>query len=492
MIPAKHLIAVDLGSNSFHLVIAIEQAGCIKIIHSQKQKIFLARGLDANNVLSQEAIDIAIDCLAQFKKSFATFEKASVRVVATQTLRCALNGEAFIKAARLVFPYPIEVISGTNEAELIFQGVVHTEPVSGKALVIDIGGASTELVIGENFKPNLAHSIPLGSSLLANQFFSEGHVSTQLFDEAQAFARKQLLPIADHFRLLSWRTAFGTSGSIKAITAIIKELYQEDTITYRRLKQLKQQLIAWQHCDNFSLKNIDEHRRPLLAPALAILISCFEMLCIPNMSYCSAALREGVLYGLSSSRPSTNIQQRTIDHLCHLHVCNPSFNKQLIEQLEYCNHLLTQHQQALDNDAMDLLRWAAHLHEIGININRKKRQQHSQYIVENSDMTGFCKQQQHTLSLLVGLHRGKIDLTEISAMSNASMVIKLIQLLRVAIILTKEQLVLAALADLSWQGSQLTLHLKPNIAGSDHLISLLEKEQQQTPMMPLSVAIKNH
>jgi exopolyphosphatase/guanosine-5'-triphosphate,3'-diphosphate pyrophosphatase len=485
MMLTKHLIAIDLGSNSFHLVIAIEQAGCLKIIHSQKQKVFLAKGLDANNMLSKQAIDRAVDCLAQFNKSFTIYNKASVRVVATHTLRSALNVESLIKAASQVFPYPIEIISGISEAELIFQGVVHTEPVIGKTLVIDIGGGSTELVIGENFKPNLTHSIHLGSSLLCDQFFSVGHVSAQLFNEAQAFARKQLLPIADHFRLLSWRTAFGTSGSIKTITAIIKELYQEDTITYRRLKQLKQQLIAWQHCDNFSLKSIDEHRRPLLAPALAILISCFEMLCIPNMSYCTAALREGVLYGLSSSRPSTNIQQRTIDQLCHLHVCNPSFNKQLIEQLEYCNQLLTQHQQTFDKDAMNLLQWAAHLHEIGININRKKRQLHSKYIVENSDMDGFCKQQQHTLALLVGSHRGKIDLNEIS---ETCTVFKLIQLLRVAIILTKEQLPLLTLIDLSWQGSHLTLRLNPNFTMPNQLHSFLEKEkQQQAPIMQLSI-----
>jgi len=485
--PIKHLIAVDLGSNSFHMVIAIEQAGCIKVIHSQKQKTLLAKGLDENNVLSQQAIDRGIACLTQFNKSFATLEHTSVRVVATQALRCALNAKSFLQAASKVFPYPIEIISGTSEAELIFQGVVHTEPVRGKTLVIDIGGASTELVIGEYFKPSLAHSIALGSSLLCHQFFKNGDVSTPVFKGAQAFARKQLLPIADHFRLLGYRAAFGTSGSIKAITACIKELYQEDKITYKRLKQLKRKLIQWQHCDNFQLICIDEHRRPLLAPAVAILISCFEMLCIAKMSNCLAALREGVLYGLSDSRPSENIQQRTIDHLCHLHLHNPNFNRLLIEQLQHFNQLLAQHQQALDNKTMALLQWAAQLHEIGININRKKRQKHSKYIVENSDMPGFNLQQQQIISRLVALHRGKINLTELSEIASLGIDIKLVQLLRVAIILTKEQL---TITNLIWQGSVLILQLTANTMAQEKINSLFSKEknhQQRTLLMQLNI-----
>ncbi|NRA59613.1 MAG: Ppx/GppA family phosphatase [Psychrobium sp.] len=471
---AKHLVAVDLGSNSFHLIIAREQSGCIQIIHRQKQQVNLALGLDQDNVLSAEAISRGINCLSEFSQTFSRLPSSSVRIVATHTLRRAVNREEFIKAAYKVFPYPIEVISGQCEAELIYHGVAHTQPIRGKTLVIDVGGGSTELIIGQGFKPRVAQSLDIGSGVLCQRFFSDGTISQGQMSSAEKHADSMLQPIAARYREFGWKSVIGTSGAIKSISAAMTELYGDPKITSKRLKRLKKQLINWRHFRNIPLQSIDNRRLSMLAAGVAIVSSCFNILDIKHMIFSSGALREGVLFGLSDSRQDIDIRQRTVNNLIRLHLIDSAFSQRVMLQLQQFNEQLQRGQQMLSDHELMLLRWGAQLHEIGISINSKKRQHHGKYIIEHSEMLGFSDQEQQVISFLVGNHRGKISK---NIPDSEIDVLRLVQLLRLAIIFTHGRIeVLPHQLKMQYHHHELQIYPNDTMQQQSELMALIDKE----------------
>ncbi|MCL1064856.1 Ppx/GppA family phosphatase [Shewanella benthica] len=474
----KHLVAVDLGSNSFHLIIAREQAGCIQIIHSQKQRVNLALGLDQQNILSAEAITRGIDCLTEFSQTFSRLPSSSVRIVATHSLRQAVNRDEFIKAAFKVFRYPIEVISGQCEAELIYHGVAHTQPIRGKTLVIDIGGGSTELVIGQGFKPKVVQSLDIGSSGFCQQFFSDGQISQAQMNKAQVHAEAMLQPIADRYREFGWKSVIGTSGAIKSISVAMTELYGDAKITNKRLKRFKKQLINWGHCNNIPLQSIDSRRLSMLAGGVAIVSSCFNILDIKQMTFSAGALREGVLFGLSDSREDIDIRQRTVNNLIKLHLIDSAFSQRVMLQLQQFNQELQAGQQLLSEHELMLLRWGAQLHEIGISINSKKRQHHGKYILDYSEMLGFSDEEQQIISFLVGNHRGKISKKIPDSEIN---LLRLVQLLRLAIIFTRGRIeVLPHQLKMQYHHDELLIHPNHTMRQQSELMALIEQEIKLT------------
>ena len=438
----NHLVAIDLGSNSFHLIIAREQDGCLQIMHRQKKTVSLAKGLDELNNLSDPAIKKALDCLHEFNLSLANIPNTAIRIVATQALRQANNSEKFIDLAKEVLPYPIEIISGKLEAELIYKGVAHTQPLRGNTFIIDIGGGSTELVIGNNFSTSLTDSLAMGCISVQQQFFLNGEITADAMQDAQFFAVKQLAGVADRYRESSCKTLLGTSGSIKAISQVMLELYGDDKITAKRLKRLVKQLIGWQHCNNIPLRSLEEARRPLLASAVAILSSCFSQLGIEQMKFRPGGLREGVLYDLSQSRTDIDTRERTIHNLSRLHHIDTAFSQRVLQQLVLINKQLKNTEIQLNRAEFTLLCWAAQLHEIGIAINSKKRQHHGGYILEHSEMPGFSESEKNTIVLLVRNHRAQIKLNtdEQNHLITTARTHLLIQILRLAIIFTQGRL----------------------------------------------------
>jgi len=439
----NYLVAIDLGSNSFHLIIAREQDGCLQIMHRQKKTISLASGLDKNNRLSDLAIAKATSCLSEFNLSLANVPNTAIRIVATQALRQASNSQQFIKSAIKVLPYPIEIISGKLEAELIYKGVAHTQPLQGSTLIIDIGGGSTELVFGHNFSTSLCDSLPVGCISIQKQFFLNGKITTTAMESAQLFVIKQLKGVADRYRESKSKTYLGTSGSIKAISHVMFELYGEDIITEKRLNRLVKQLIGWQHFDNIPLRSLDNVRRPLLAGAVAILSSCFKQLGIKQLHFSSGGLREGVLYSLSQSRTDIDTRDRTIHSLTQLYHIDSAFSQRVLHQLTLFRKQLTHTPAQLNQTEFTLLCWAAQLHEIGIAINSKKRQQHGAYILEHCDMPGFSDNEKKTIVLLVRNHRASININKYEQshlMVSPNRNLLLIQLLRLAILLTQGRL----------------------------------------------------
>jgi len=486
----KHLVAVDIGSNSFHLVIAQEQSGFIKIIQSQKQRVFLNKGINEQNELNPDAIERGIQCLAHFNNAICELEHYSIRIVATHALRKAANSDLFIKSAFDVLPHPIEIISGDSEAKLIFQGVSHTQPIKGKALVIDIGGGSTEIIIGQAFKAKVVHSLELGSSEITKRFFNDGLINENQVQLAQQFACDLLRPVADHYRQFGWRSAMGTSGSIKAITLSVQELYQVDQISYKLLKQLKQQLIDWGHIDEFNLTSIDKQRRPLLMAAVCILCACFDMLVIRKLSFSTGALREGVLYGLSNSRPNIDIKQRTINQLCELYFIDTAASLRVAKQLHGFAKLLARHQQVAIKEHWQLLYQAAKLYQIGVSINAKKHQYHGQYILAHCDMPGFESYQQQLLANIVGNFKGKISPFTGIGTCLPNDVLQLIQLFRLAVILSKgEPSTSELISGIHYRQNNIQLCINSNLIQQPELIRSLENEMSQLAKVGLKMQI---
>jgi exopolyphosphatase/guanosine-5'-triphosphate,3'-diphosphate pyrophosphatase len=437
--PVKHLVAIDLGSNSFHIIIAKEQDGCLQILYRQKSAVGLASGLDNHNMLSAQAIAKAVDCLREFNLSLCQFSSNAIRIVATHALRKAENVQYFIDEARKVLPYPIEVISGINEAELIYKGVAHTQHLSGQTLIIDIGGGSTELVIGSGFTHHVADSLEMGCVTFNCQFFSCGAITHNKIEQAQQYALQQLDKLSDKFQQKSWQTVLGTSGSIKAISQVMLELYGDSTISNERLNKLSEQLISWQHCESIPLRSLEPRRRPLLAGSVAILSSCFKWLNISQIHFSAGGVREGVLYDLCSSRTDIDPRERTVQNLINLHHIDQAFSHRILWQIDDFKSALNKTSISLTSYEFQLLNWSARLHEIGIAINSKKRQHHGAYIIEHSYMPGFSVQEQQIIALLILNHRGKLKLPiqhDFTIIPKQRLEL-LIQLLRLAVLLTQ-------------------------------------------------------
>ena len=299
---SQHFVAIDLGSNSFHLIIVRERNNQVEVIYKQKQSIKLALGLENDNVIDDKSLSLAMHCLESFARSFAHLSNCHVAIVATYALRQAHNSEQFIQQASRVMPHPITIISGEYEAELIYYGVAYTNSINEPTLIIDIGGGSTELIIGQHLAPKLTQSLHMGCVSFSQKFFRSGAINDINMEETENYSKQILYAVAGQYHLLGWGKALGTSGSIKAITQIMKAQYGDSKITLCRLKQLKYQLISWGHHDNISLPDLSDKRRPLLAAAVAILLACVDVLNIQNLKYNAGGVREGLLYQLRNQR----------------------------------------------------------------------------------------------------------------------------------------------------------------------------------------------
>jgi exopolyphosphatase/guanosine-5'-triphosphate,3'-diphosphate pyrophosphatase len=484
----SHIVAVDLGSNSFHIIIAREQDGCLQIMYKQKNPVELAAGLDQHNILSHQAIDKAISCLHDFNLSLSQLPSSAIRIVATHALRKAENIDYFLKKAKQVLPYPIEIISGKLEAELIYKGVAHTQAIHDKTLIIDIGGGSTEFVIGSDFTPHITDSLEMGCISFQRKFFFCGTITQKKLYEAKQFSLLQLNKIADKYLQCKWDTALGTSGSIKVISHVMLELYGDYKVSKDRLDSLEELLISWQHCDSIALRSIEPRRRPLLAGAVAILSSCFQKLAITELCFSAGGVREGVLYDLSESRTDIDTRERTVQSLIKLHHVDQSFSHRVLWQLNDFRKKLDNTSAKLTDSEFQLLHWSVQLHELGIAINSRKRQLHGAYIIEHSHMPGFTEQEQNKIALLISNHRGKIKLPldQINPIINERLPL-LIQLLRLVILLTQGRLPQRITPNkLSYQDGTLILSL----SNQHELILSLESEIQKQKTAGLKLIVE--
>lgn len=432
--------ALDMGSNSFHLVVARINAGSVQILHRVKQKVRLAEGLDNDDVLSQEAIDRGLQTLRIVAESLKGFEPDSVRIVATHTLRKAKNAKDFIHAAKDILPYPIEVISGTEEARLIYSGVAHTSHAEGQQLVVDIGGGSTEFVIGEGLSPLICRSLQMGCVSYTQRFFADGKLTAKAFKKAITAAEQELELIEDKYRRLGWQQCIGTSGTIRTLCLLAQPESATNTetpLTLKALNQLTRQFIDAGHIDKLTMPVLSPDRKVVIAAGLAVLTAIFKALRIDSLQYSPAALREGVLYQMEDELHHADIRGRTAGSLA------TRYDVDTTQATLVLNTTLTLMDQCAKawkfkhKDCRSMLGWAALLHEVGLQINSRGVQRHSAYILANVDMPGFTQEQQELLATLVRFHRKKIRVTEIPTFYqyDVNLVKRLIALLRLGALL---------------------------------------------------------
>lgn len=439
----QEFAAVDLGSNSFHMVIARVVDGAMQIIGRLKQRVHLADGLDSNNMLSEEAMERGLACLSLFAERLQGFDPSSVCIVGTHTLRQALNAPEFLKRAEKVIPYPIEIIAGNEEARLIFMGVEHTQPEKGRKLVIDIGGGSTELVIGEDFEPKLVESRRMGCVSFAQIYFPGGTINAENFQRARVAATQKLETLAWQFRIQGWDVALGASGTIKAAYEVLLALGEKDgIITPERLKKLIAEVVKFKNFDELSLPGLSDERKAVFAPGLAILCGVFDALAINELRLSDGALREGVLYEMEGRFRHQDIRSRTAQSLANQYNID---REQARRVLETTMHMFEQWQAQnpkLTNPQLTaLLKWAAMLHEVGLNINHSGMHRHSAYILQNSDLPGYNQEQQLMMATLVRYHRKGIKLDDLPRFTlfKKKYYLPLIQLLRLGVLLNNQR-----------------------------------------------------
>lgn len=480
----QEFAAIDLGSNSFHMVIARVVDGAMQVLGRLKQRVHLADGLGADNVLSEEAMERGLSCLALFAERLQGFSAANVTIVGTHTLRQAVNAEAFLQRAADVIPYPIEVISGHEEARLIFMGVEHTQPEKGRKLVIDIGGGSTELVIGEDFEPKLVESRRMGCVSFAQLYFPRGEISKDNFRRARLAATQKLETLAWQYRLLGWQYALGASGTIKAACEVLLAMGEKDKlITVERLQMLYDEVIKYKSFDALSLPGLSEERKGVFVPGLAILCGVFDALAIRELRLSDGALREGVLYEMEGRFRHQDIRSRTAQSLANHYAIDSDQARRVLETTEQLYLQWKDQNSKLANPQLAaLLKWAAMLHEVGLTINHSGLQRHSAYILQHSNMPGFNQDQQLLLASLVRYHRKAVKLEEMPRFTlfKKKQFLPLIFLLRLGTLLnnqrqatSKPESLLLTTDDGHW-----TLTFPAGYLSQNNLVQLdLEREQ---------------
>lgn len=431
--------AIDLGSNSFHMVIAEPEGSSIRVIDGLRIPVRLGAGLNANKSLKKETRLRALDALGQFAQRLRGIPRRQVRVVGTNTLRRARNSADFMNEAQSLLGKRIEIISGREEARLIFSAVSHTAPdPDTQKLVIDIGGGSTELIIGKGYKPHLLESVNMGCVSHTANFFKEKKVRSSDFKKASVEAQVELTPIARAYTDLGWSEVTGCSGTIKAISRILVELELGDSVVTRDgLKALINKIEKAGSVDKLNLQSISSDRSAVICGGIAILHALMKTLKIQQLQASPVALREGLIFDMIGKAEHIDIQSQTLQNL----ITRFDIDTQQSQRVENAVvHFFNQVQVAwdldVDTDLAELI-WAARLHELGKAVAHTQYHKHGAYIIGNSDLIGFSMAEQKTLDLLIRNHRRKINLSAFEALqsSEKERIVKLLALLRLAVLI---------------------------------------------------------
>jgi exopolyphosphatase / guanosine-5'-triphosphate,3'-diphosphate pyrophosphatase len=409
MQPKSLFAAVDLGSNSFRLEIGQLDAGRLRKVEYLKETVRQGNGLDADRNLSEEAMQRGWDCLARFGERLAGFRTSQVRAVATQTLREARNRDIFLTKARQILGFPIEVIAGREEARLIYLGVSHLLPQSDeRRLVIDIGGRSTEMILGQRWQAQTMESYRVGSVAWSMKYFPHGQWTTSAFRAAEIAAKAVLDESLNLYPRSSWDKAYGSSGTIGAVAdALQAGGWPAGVIHQEGLDWLQEKLIKAQQPEQLRLEGIRDDRRPVIGGGLSVLRAIFDLLKIDNMQAAQGALRHGALFDLiDRQNPEADVRTQMIAWLTQRFGVDATQAERVSRTAQA---LLAPMLGKTDAERhLRKLRWAAQLHEVGMHISHSDYHKHGAYILENTDLPGFTIDELHRLSLLVLGHRGKL------------------------------------------------------------------------------------
>lgn len=405
------IAAVDLGSNSFRLQVARVEGDQLYSLDSLRETVRLAGGLDADKKLDSATQQRALDCLARFGERLRGLPPQAVRVVGTSALRMAKNSGQFMEKAEAALGFPIEIIAGREEARLIYLGVAHGLPVSDKRrLVVDIGGGSTECIIGVGLEPRSLESLHMGCVNFSACYFPDGLIDKATLKRAELAARNEIQSVKTEFVAGEWDEVFGSSGTARALCDVLEQNGLSDSgITRTGLAELRKILIRVGDVRNFDLPGIKADRKPVLAGGFSIMAALFDELGIEHMKMAEGALREGVLYDLLGRFHHHDMREATVTQFVRRYHVD-TVQAARVEAL--CMTLFDQLATNLQGDHELLkqrLAWAARLHEIGHSIAHNGYHKHSGYILQNADMPGFSKREQVPLALLARAQRGSLS-----------------------------------------------------------------------------------
>ena len=404
---ARTVAAIDLGSNSFHMIVAkLDEAGTLSIIDRLRETVRLGGGLKPNGKLSQESMERALECTERFGQRIRALPRGDVRIVGTNTLRVAKNADKFVRAAEENFGHPIEIISGREEARLIYLGVAHGRAArTGKRLVADIGGGSTELILGQGKESERRESLYTGCVSASRKYFDDGVISQKRMTKAIIDSELVFYPVARHMRAGNWEEAVGCSGTIKSIRNIVQaEGWCESGITLDALYRLQHKMVKQGSVDKLSLGSLKPDRAPVLPGGVAILTAIFETLGIADMRVSNQALREGLLYDLVGRLQHQDARDATVQ----------SAMQRWNLDIEHANNVTATVENlfsqvridwGLTDEHRDMLVWAARLHEIGLQISHGAYHRRGAYILAHADLPGFSRPEQAMLAALVLSHR---------------------------------------------------------------------------------------
>ena len=438
------IAAVDLGSNSFRLQIVRIIDDQLYPLDSLKETVRLASGLSADKQLDAAAQARAIACLKRFNERLRDLPPGAVRVVGTNTFRVVKNAEQFIADAEAALGFPIDIIAGREEARLIYVGVSHGLPPSAaKRLVVDIGGGSTECIVGEGYQPQEMESLYMGCVNFTQRFFADGKITKSAIQQAELAARAEVQGIAANFTAGHWSEAIGSSGTARALADVLQQNgWGDGGISAHGLEKLRSLLIKAGDVKFLGMPGLQTDRIPVLPGGFAIMAGVFAELEIETMAVAGGALREGVLYDLLGRFHHHDQRDATVTHFMSRYHVDA---KQAARVEALAINLLEQAGGQNENNlemARHLLAWAARLHETGISIAHAGYHKHSAYILANADMPGFSKHDQARLSLLVRAHRGSlVKVAREQTLADADWA--LVAILRVAVLLCRNRRALA-------------------------------------------------
>ena len=412
------LAAVDLGSNSFRLEIGRFDHGQINRTEYLKETVRQGNGLDSDGNLKQEAMQRGWDCLARFGERLSGFKKNHVRAVATQTLREARNRDEFLARACKILGFTVDVIAGREEARLIYQGVAHMLPQSGeRRLVVDIGGRSTEMILGQGLEARHVESYRVGSVAWSMKYFPDGQFNERAFDMAEIAAKAVLDEACNTYRTGAWDVAYGSSGTIGAVSDVLTAAgWAPGLVTREGLDWLLERLLKTQSADRIKIEGMKEDRRAVIGGGVSVLRAVFDVLGIEQMQAAQGALRHGVLYDLlDREQDVTDLRSASVKRLVIKFNADAVQAQRVSKVAKHLFVMASAGLQAADaNRLQRKLEWAAQLHEIGSQISHSSYHKHGAYILDNADAPGFALAELHRLSQLVLGHRGKLRKLEVN------------------------------------------------------------------------------
>ncbi len=430
---ASHIAAIDLGSNSFHMIIARWEDDQLILLDRLREPVRLGWGLEADGTLSQEARDRAMACLERFGECLRGYPSRSVRIVGTKTLRSIADARQFLADAQARLGHPVEIISGDEEARLVYLGVAHCiAPADGRRVVVDIGGGSTEVILGEGMTPLVKESLSMGCVAISKTFFFDGKVTDKAIKKARIACLQEVEPIIETFLERGWQEVLGASGTIKAVARVCESHgWSDGSITRDSLEKIIQ-LYRLHGNTDLKLPGLTEDRQAVFLGGVIVLQALFESLQLGYMLAADWALREGLLYDLKGRLENHDIRQASVDALAKRFHVNMEKSARVERTALALLDQVTDDWGLNSGDAGKLLRWSARLYAVGLDIAHNDYHRHSAYIVEHVDLAGYSRAEQLQLAALVLAHRKRFPVKYFPLENSA--LVQIAILLRLAII----------------------------------------------------------